>query len=71
MLQFEGVNVSHVESIIAASPVVEVNKEVGWGPNTFSGVKHALILTRWPREHVVFRRGALGGDERAWGCGLC
>lgn len=26
--QFEGINVSHVESIIAASPVVEVNKEV-------------------------------------------
>lgn len=30
VLQFEGVNVSHVESIIAASPVVEVNKEVRW-----------------------------------------
>lgn len=28
-MQFGGVNMSHVESIVAASPVVEVSKEVG------------------------------------------
>ncbi|CAM9396109.1 unnamed protein product [Scytosiphon promiscuus] len=44
--QFEGVNVSHVESIIAASPVVEVNK----------GDKHMGRAEPAPAE-VLYRRG--------------
>ncbi|CAM9989171.1 unnamed protein product [Ectocarpus fasciculatus] len=44
--QFEGINVSHVESIIAASPVVEVNKE-----DTHTGRSEPA-----PAE-VLYRRG--------------
>ncbi|CAM9938289.1 unnamed protein product [Ectocarpus sp. 12 AP-2014] len=44
--QFEGINVSHVESIIAASPVVEVNKED----------KHTGRSEPAPAE-VLYRRG--------------